>query len=155
MSNAIDPDIPAPPPGGALHEDLTRDEEVTGPSDRRFGLTIAVVCAVVGAIRLVFGHGGWWWWLGAGLLLALLGLCAPALLAPLNRLWLKLGLVLYKVINPVVMALIFVTTIVPTGILMRLCGKDPLRLKREPGAASYWIPRDPPGPAPDTMRNQF
>jgi hypothetical protein len=153
MNNAMDSDMP--PPGGALHEDLTRAEEITGPSDRRFGLTIAVVCAVIAAVRLVFGHGGWWWWLGAGLLLALLALCAPAVLAPLNRLWLKLGLVLYRVVNPVVMALIFVTTIVPTGILMRLCGKDPLRLKREPDAASYWISREPPGPAPDTMRNQF
>jgi hypothetical protein len=154
MSNAIGPDIPAPPPGGALHEDLTRAEEITGPSDRRFGLTIAAVCGVVGAIRLIFGHGGWWW-LGAGVLLALFALGAPAILAPLNRLWLKLGLVLYKVVNPVVMALIFVTTIVPVGILMWLCGKDPLRLKREPDAASYWIAREPPGPTPETMRNQF
>jgi hypothetical protein len=155
MSNAQGSDRSVPPPGGALHEDLTRAEEIDGPSDRRFGLTIALVCAVVGAVRLGFGHGGWLWWLGAGVLLAALALGAPVVLAPLNRLWLKLGLVLYKIVNPVVMAVIFVTTIVPVGILMRLCGKDPLRLKREPGAASYWIAREPPGPAPETMRNQF
>jgi hypothetical protein len=154
MSNFMSPEMPAPPPGGGLHEDLTRAEEITGPSDRRFGLTIAAVCGVVGAIRLIFGHGAWWW-LGAGLLLALLAVGAPAVLAPLNRLWLKFGLVLYKVVNPVVMALMFATTIVPVGILMRLCGKDPLRLKREPDAASYWIAREPAGPPRETMRNQF
>lgn len=144
-----------PPAPAALHEDLTRTEVLTGPSDRRFGLTMAAVCAVIGTIRLVFGHGGWVWWLGAGALLALIALIAPAMLAPLNRFWLKLGLVLYKVVNPVVMALIFITAIVPVGLLMRVFGKDPLRLEREPAAASYWIARDPPGPAPETMRNQF
>jgi hypothetical protein len=40
-------------------------------------------------------------------------------------------------------------------MLMRLCGKDSLRLRREPDAASYWIEREPPGPPPETMRNQF
>ena len=73
----------------------------------------------------------------------------------LNRLWLRFGLVLYKVVNPAVMTLIFGSTIVPIGVLMRLCGKDPLRLRREPAAASYWIAREPPGPLPETMRDQF
>jgi len=155
MSTTDNPSPATPPPGGVLHENLAREEDITGPSDRRFGLTIGAVCAVIGAFRLVFGHGGWWWWLGVAAVFALLAVAWPAALAPLNRVWLKLGLVLYKVVNPVVMAVIFVTTIVPIGILMRLCGKDPLRLKREPGAASYWIAREPPGPAPDTMRNQF
>lgn len=155
MSDKHSLDLATPPPGGALHEDLTRADEIVGASDRKFGLTIAAVCAFIGTVRLVFGHGGWQWWLGAAALLATVALAAPTVLAPLNRLWLKLGLVLYKIVNPVVMALIFVTTIIPVGILMRLCGKDPLRLKREPDAASYWIAREPPGPAPETMRNQF
>jgi hypothetical protein len=40
-------------------------------------------------------------------------------------------------------------------LLMRLAGKDPMRRKFEPGAKSYWIVREPPGPAPETFRNQF
>lgn len=145
----------AAPPGGTLHEDLARTEEVVGPSDRRFGLTVAVACGSIGAIRLVLGHAHWAWWIGAGLILMAVALIVPAALAPLNRLWMRLGLVLYKIVNPMVMTLIFVSTIVPIGWLMRLCGKDPLRLRRDPRAASYWIEREPPGPPPETMRNQF
>jgi hypothetical protein len=79
----------------------------------------------------------------------------PAALRPLNRAWMLLGLVLYKIVNPIVMALLFFSTMTPVGALMRACGKDPLRLRRDPAAASYWIAREPPGPAAETMRNQF
>ena len=69
-------------------------------------------------------------------------------LRPLNRLWLKFGLLLHKVVNPIVMALVFFGTVLPTGLIMRVLGKDLLRLKRQPDANSYWIERRPPGPAP-------
>jgi len=141
--------------GGRLHEDLARDDEIVGASDRGFGLTLAGVFGLVGAIRLGFGREHAAWWLGAAVIALCLALLRPAVLAPLNRLWLRLGLVLYKVISPVAMGLVFFTTVAPIGLMMRAVGKDPLRLKRDPGAASYWIARDPPGPAPDTMKNQF
>jgi hypothetical protein len=141
--------------GGRLHEDLSREGEIVGATDRGFGLTLAGVCGLVGAIRLALGHNEAVWWLGAAVIALLLALLLPATLAPLNRLWLRLGLVLYKVISPVAMGVVFFTTVVPIGVVMRAFGKDPLRLKRDPGAASYWIRRDPPGPAPDTMKNQF
>jgi predicted membrane metal-binding protein len=141
--------------GGRLHEDLSRDDEVIGASDRGFGLTIAGVCGLVGAIRLALGHDHAVWWLAAAGIAMLFALFWPVALAPLNRLWLRLGLLLYKVVNPVAMGLVFFTTVVPIGLVMRALGKDPLRLRRDPGAASYWIPREPPGPAPDTMKNQF
>jgi hypothetical protein len=53
------------------------------------------------------------------------------------------------------MLVVFVTTVVPVGLLMRVLGKDPLRLKPDPATASYWIDRKPAGPAPATMKNQF
>jgi hypothetical protein len=52
------------------------------------------------------------------------------------------------------MGLVFFTLVVPIGLVMRALGKDKLRLRRDPGAASYWIDREPPGPAPGTMKNQ-
>ena len=73
-------------------------------------------------------------------------LLRPAILHPLNRLWLKFGLLLHRVVNPVIMALLFFGTVLPTGLVMRALGKDLLRLKRQPDADSYWIPRAPPGP---------
>jgi hypothetical protein len=141
--------------GGRLHEDLARDDDIIGASDRAFGVTLAGVCGLVGAVRLALGHHNAAWWLGAAALALLLGLFWPAALAPLNRMWLRLGLVLYRVVSPVAMGLVFVTTVVPIGLVMRAVGKDPLRLRRDATAASYWILRDPPGPAPDTMKNQF
>jgi hypothetical protein len=82
-------------------------------------------------------------------------LLRPAKLHPLNLIWLKFGLLLHRVVNPVIMALLFYGTVLPTGLVMRMLGKDLLRLKREPGADSYWIVRQPPGPAPETMKDQF
>jgi len=76
-------------------------------------------------------------------------------LRPLNRLWLRFGLLLHAVMNPLIMGLLFYGTVMPIGLLMRLFGKDPLNLKRDAQASSYWIMRTPPGPAPDTMSNQF
>jgi hypothetical protein len=140
---------------GRLHEDLSRGGAVVGSSDRGFGLTLAGACALVGAVRFAFGHAGSAWWLGAALVALVPALLWPALLGPFNRLWLRLGLALYKIVNPLVMAVIFVTTVVPIGLLLRLCGKDPLRLRRDPAAASYWIARDPPDAPAAAMKNQF
>ena len=75
------------------------------------------------------------------------------MLHPLNRAWLVLGLLLHRVVNPVIMAVMFYGTILPTASLLRALGKDLLRLKREPQATSYWIPRKPP--APGSMSKQF
>jgi hypothetical protein len=138
-----------------LHEDLARHDEIIGSSDRSFGLMIAAVCLLIGTIRLLLGHNYAYWWLGTGLLLLGLALFWTAPLAPLNWLWLRLGLLLYRVVNPVVMALLFVTTIIPIGLLLRLFGKDPLRLRRDAAAPTYWLPRDPPGLEPKSMTNQF
>ena len=103
----------------------------------------------------MFGHAHAIWWLAIGLVLILLAVVWPAALAPLNRLWLKFGLLLHKFVNPIVMTLLYVSTIVPIGVLMRLSGKDPLRLKPSPDAESYWIVRDPRGARPEDMKNQF
>ncbi|MEX0693934.1 MAG: hypothetical protein WD075_05790, partial [Rhodospirillales bacterium] len=80
---------------------------------------------------------------------------AKPLLRPLNLLWFKFGLLLYKIVNPVVMALLYYTTMVPTGLLMKLFGKDPLNRTFDAEAKSYWIERDPPGPEPESMKRQF
>lgn len=137
------------------HEDFSRQEEIKPSSDRSFGLVVAAFFLIVGFWPLVRAQPIRWWALGVAAVFALLALLWTAALAPLNRLWVKLGALLYKVVSPVVMALLFYVTVTPIALLMRLLGKDPLRLRRDPDAASYWIDRTPPGPSPESMKNQF
>ncbi len=142
----------------STHEDFGRGEEVKGSSDRGFGLTVGGILLLIAAVR-VWLHAGWGTIelaLGAvGLCLVVLALVRAQSLAALNRGWTKLGLLMFKVVNPVVLGLIYLTTIVPIGLIMRAFGHDPLRRKRDPAASSYWVRREPAGPAPETMINQF
>ena len=137
------------------HESFSRDEKVVAGSDRSFGIVMAAAFAVLALLNA--WHGGRLWpWTGAvaGLFLAA-ALLRPALLNPLNRLWLQFGLLLHKVVNPIMMAFVFFGAVLPTGLAMRALGKDPLRLRRQPDANSYWIERRPRGPAPESMTDQF
>jgi predicted membrane metal-binding protein len=137
------------------HEDFSREEEIHGSSDSGFGLVFAGVFAIVTAVSL--WRGGRWWPYAIALAVAFAGaaLLRPGVLAPLNRLWMRFGLLLAKVVNPLVLGLLFFVTILPIGLIMRALGKDLLRLKLDRSATSYWIAREPPGPPPPSMRNQY
>lgn len=140
----------------STHERIDRHEEVVGSSDRAFGFVFAGVFAILTLVKLWRGwtdFGYIWLALAAGF--AAVAMAMPSLLAPLNRLWLKLGLLLHKVMTPLIMGLLFFVVVTPIGLFMRMLGKDLLRLRRDAGTKSYWIDRTPPGPAPDTMKNQF
>ena len=138
----------------STHESFTREEVAQPGSDRTFGLVMAGALALVSLLNGWHLGRVWPWTLAASLLLAVAALLRPSSLHPLNRLWMKLGLILHRLVNPIVMGLLFYGTIFPTGLVMRVRGRDLLRLKREAGAHSYWIARAP-GPAPETMRDQF
>ena len=141
--------------GQSTHESFSREEKIVTGSDRSFGLVMAAALAAVSLLN-AWHLGRIWPWSGTlAALFLVAALVRPALLHPLNVVWLKFGLLLSKIVNPIVMALLFFGTVMPTGIIMRLTGKDLLRLKRQPGIDSYWIVRSPPGPAPETMRDQF
>jgi hypothetical protein len=137
------------------HELFSREEKIVVGSDRSFGIVMAAALAALTWLNL--WHSGKLWPLTGGLALLFLavGLLRPTLLNPLNLLWLRFGLLLHTLVNPIVMALLFYGAVVPTGIVMRMMRKEPLRLKRLPGADSYWIVREPPGPRPETMKDQF
>ena len=140
------------------HEAGSTAEAVAGPSNRSFGLVVGGIMAAIGGLRFALGgHDGPFTlaMLGIGATLIVLGLVAPGVLTAPNRLWMKLGLLLGLIMTPVVMGLVYVTTFLPIGLLMKLRGHDPLRRARANEDASYWIVRDPPGPDPKTMPNQF
>lgn len=137
------------------HERLSAPAKVQGSSDRAFGIVFTVVFALIGLWPLLDGGSvNVWWLLAAGAVLAL-ALVRPSLLAIPNRLWTRFGLLLHSVTSPVILGLLFFVTVTPMGLAMRAFGKDPLRLRFEPDQKSYWIERRPPGPAPETMKNQF
>ena len=137
------------------HEDYRREGAVKHSSDRAFGLTFAAVFTLIALWPLLDGAGPRWWALAVAALFTILAFAAPKLLAPANRLWHGFGLLLGRLVNPLVMGLLFYLVVTPTGLIMRAFGKDLLHLKRDPDAASYWIERTPPGPAPGGMPRQF
>ncbi len=138
-----------------IHERLVAEKVVRGSSDRSFGLVIAIVFGLLGLWPLVQGRPVRWWSLAVAAIVLLAALALPRTLGLLNRLWLKMGLLLHACINPVIMGLLFYTTVTPIGLLMRLLGRDLLRLRFDPDAPTYWIERCPRGPSPDTMPRQF
>jgi len=137
------------------HEDLSREQRVEGSSDRSFGLVFAAVFLVVACWPLFYRELPRWWAVAVAVGFTVIAIWKPTLLAGLNRQWIKLGLLLGKIVSPIALGILFYGVVTPIGLVMRLTGKDPLRLKLDSGARSYWIPREPPGPPPDSMTNQF
>lgn len=138
----------------SIHENFVRDEADVPGADRTFGLVMTAALAVISLLNSWHSGRLWPWTSSAAVLFLLAAWLKPSSLHSLNRLWMKLGLLLHKILNPVVMGLLFYGTILPTGLIMRLRGRDLLRLKRDAGTDSYWIARTP-GPAPQSMGDQF
>lgn len=138
------------------HERLHAHSDPTASSDRGFGVVMATALTLL----------SWWkyeewgqprisWLVGSAVAFGLAAWLMPRGLSPLNRAWTRLGMLLGKIVTPVVLFLLFVLAFLPLGLLLRLRGFRPLRLKIEPEEDTYWIDRDPPGPAPETMVRQF
>jgi predicted membrane metal-binding protein len=130
-------------------------EVVVSASDRSFGFVFAAVFAIVGAWPLLDGQWPRFWPLVVAGLFVLVATFAPWFLRPLNAVWIRLGVLLHRVVTPVVMGIVFFLVVVPTALIMRALGKDSLRLRLDQDAETYWIKREPPGPAPQTMTRQF
>ena len=137
-----------------FHENLTPRDAPTGSSDRSFGLVFAVFFTAVGCWPLLFGNAPRFWALALAAVFLGLALLRPRLLAPLNALWTRLGLLLHRVVNPIVLGLLFFAVMTPAGLLRRWLHPDPLRLAFDRKAATYWIQREP-GPPPQSMTRQF
>ena len=137
------------------HESFDRKAPVSSSSNRAFGLVFGAVFAIIALWPWVFGGRIRIWSAVVGALFVVVAWLWPAVLAPLNRVWTRFGLLLHRVVSPVVLGVMFFVVITPMGLVMRALGKDPLRLRLDRNARSYWIDRQPPGPAPDSLNNQF
>jgi Saxitoxin biosynthesis operon protein SxtJ len=131
------------------------EDAVKPSSNRTFGIVFAVFFALIAVLPMLRGHAVRRWALPVSALFLLAALAAPKLLSPLNRAWTGLGSLLHAVVNPLVLGILFYLVFTPFGWVLRRMGKDFLRLRPAPGAPSYWIPRQPPGPRPESMSRQF
>ena len=121
-------------------------------SEKSFGIIFSIVFLIISIYPLFNSEGLRIWALIVALIFFLLASLAPKLLALPNKLWFKFGLLLGSIISPVIMALVYFVTVLPTGIIMRLLGKDILKQKFDNNAKSYWIKRI--GPM-GSMKNQY
>jgi multisubunit Na+/H+ antiporter MnhC subunit len=119
-------------------------------SERGFGLVVGGVLLLLGARGLIEGTIAGRALGGLGVTLIVLGFVAPRRLRSANELWHRLGLLLGRVVSPVVMLLVFTAVVIPTSAVMRLTGKDPLR-RRDRRAESFWVVRT----GPTSFRDQF
>lgn len=136
-------------------ENSLRDEKIEGSTDRMFGLLFAAIFAGYALWPLLRGESLRIWALVIGVVFMVLALAWPRSLSWLNRAWMRFGMLLNRIVSPVAIGVVYYLALVPMGLVMRAFGKDPLRLKFDPAAASYWISRKPPGPNPQTMKDQF
>ena len=137
---------------GQLHEQFDRPE-LPLPPDRSTGLVFAAVALVVAylwrsnltvlTITLVLAT-----------VLGVVSFTVPSILRPLNIAWMRFAVLLSKIMNPIVMLVLFAIAIVPAGLIMQLV-RDPLR-RRKSGGASHWIPIvQSDRSAQSNMKNQF
>jgi hypothetical protein len=139
----------------ASHERLTAEEDVRAGSNKSFGITFALVFAIIGLFPLVHGGNIRLWALACAAVFAAIAFIWPQALAPLNRIWFRFGMLLHKIVNPVVLGLMFFVIITPLALIIRLFGGKLMALDFDKSQASYWVRRSPPGPEAESIRNQF
>lgn len=137
------------------HESLEREEDVEGFSNRSFGIVFAVAFSVISLFPLLHEGPVRVWSFVVGGVFLLLALAVPDVLAPLARLWLKLGLLLGKIVSPIALGIVFYGVVTPIGLVMKMLGKDILKLRTDKQAATYWVEREPPGPTAESLKDQF
>ena len=121
------------------------------PSNRNFGIVFFVVFLIIALWPVLKQNEIIIWSLIISFIFFVLGLINSKLLAPLNKLWFKFGILLGNIISPIVMGIVFFLVVTPTGLVMRIFRKDILKLKKN-SRDSYWINKDNTN---SSMRNQF
>ena len=126
--------------------------EINIGSEKSFGVIFSIIFLIVALYPLADSQGLHWWAVIVSAIFLLLALVAPKALSLPNKLWFKFGILLGSIVAPIVMVFVYFITVLPTGIIMRLLGKDLLKQKLDKNAKSYWIKRKQPM---GSMKNQF
>ena len=120
-------------------------------SNRSFGIVFFIFFLIVGTYPIFFQGELRIWSLIVSIIFLLLGIINSRFLSPLNLLWFKFGMLLGRIVSPIVMGLVFFLVVTPTGLIMRILNKDLLRLKKK-NIKTYWIERSS---IKSDMKNQF
>ena len=120
-------------------------------SNRSFGVVFFIVFLLIGLYPLLNNNEIRLWSLIISVLFLILGILNSKILSPLNKIWFKFGLILGKIISPIIMGIIFFLVVTPIGFIMKLLGKDLINLKFN-NKKSYWIEKSGPK---SKMKNQF
>ena len=126
-------------------------DEIKISSNRSFGFVFFAVFLLIALYPLINNGEVRLWSLITSIVFLTLGLLNSKFLNPLNKLWFKFGIILGKIISPLIMGIIFFLVVTPTGLIMRLLRKDILSLKYNQNK-SYWIEKNGPK---SKMKNQF
>ena len=121
-------------------------------SNKSFGIVFFIVFLIIGLYPLINQDGIRIWAIIVSLIFLVLGLINSNLLTPLNKLWIKFGILLGNIISPLVLGIIFFMVVLPTGLLMRILKKNFLGLKFDKNLKSYWINKEK---NLSSMKNQF
>ena len=120
-------------------------------SNKSFGIVFSAVFFIISIWPLLDGGQIRYWSIIISIIFLVLGILNSKLLTPLNKIWFKFGLLLGNIISPIVMGLVFFLVVFPTGIIMKLLGKDLLNLKKSK-QKTYWIQKNNQN---SRMKNQF
>ena len=120
-------------------------------TNKNFGIVFFIVFLLISIYPLINDEHIRIWSLFISIIFLVLGLLNSRLLNPLNNIWFKFGLLLGKIISPIIMGIIFFFVVTPIAILMKLLNKDLLNLKFNKNK-TYWIEKSGPK---SKMKNQF
>ena len=126
-------------------------DEIKVGSNKSFGIVFFFVFLLISLYPLIINENIRLWSLVVSLIFLILGILNSKFLSPLNKLWFKFGILLGKIISPIIMGVIFFLVVTPTGLIMRLLKKDVLKLNFN-DSKSYWIEKSGPK---SKMKNQF
>ena len=121
------------------------------PTNRNFGIVFFVVFLIIAIWPILNENDIRLWSLIISLIFLILGIANSKLLTPLNKIWFKFGIFLGNFIAPIVMGFVYFFVVTPTGLIMKILGKDLLNLKKN-NKETYWIKKDNSN---NNLKNQF
>ena len=129
-----------------------KNSKIKISSNKSFGIVFFTVFLIIAIWPLLNGYEIRYWSLIISIVFLILGILNSKILTPLNKIWLKIGILLGKFASPIVMGIVFFLVVTPTGFIMKLAGKNLLRLKKVNNINTYWIKKED---FKTSMKNQF